>query len=262
MATSYNGTIDTVWTRAFHDLLAAPGGVSKAPVVLTVDSFQDGGAARESATMRLRVDEALKGFRLPSISATAATIFPHMAWRPDRPIPRERLYQRYLEDLLPRLRARSKLNRYGTYFQRMIQFQPRGSERIVNQLENILSWWERDGGHPRRSALQVSIFDPTRDHTGQPRAVFPCLQQLSFSYDGDQLSACAYYPSEYLLDRGYGNYLGLCNLTTFMAHEMGLRPARVDVVVSRLCLGSKPKAALRRWAEATPADFSPVALTA
>jgi hypothetical protein len=36
------------------------------------------------------------------------------------------------------------------------------------------------------------------------------------------LNVVGFYPMEYIYDRGYGNYLGLCRLGQFMAREMGL----------------------------------------
>jgi thymidylate synthase len=104
----------------------------------------------------------------------------------------------------------------------------------------------RDGSHrPRLSALQVSCFDPPKDHTGQPVRGFPCLQQVSFAYDNSGgLAVSAYYPSQYIFDRGYGNYLGLCHLGQFMASEMGLQLVRLNCYVNSPLRGDTPKRAL------------------
>ena len=32
-----------------------------------------------------------------------------------------------------------------------------------------------------------------------------------------------FYATQYVVERAYGNYLGLCRLGEFMAHEMGLK---------------------------------------
>ena len=37
------------------------------------------------------------------------------------------------------------------------------------------------------------------------------------------LSITGYYATQYVVERAYGNYLGLCRIGRFMAHEMGLR---------------------------------------
>jgi thymidylate synthase len=123
---------------------------------------------------------------------------------------------------------------------------------IKNQLKHIVEIWHRDGKNhkrPRQSALQVAIFDPTKDHTGQPVRGFPCLQQVSFSYDDDGgLAVNAYYPTQYMFDRAYGNYLGLCHLGDFMAHEMGLNLVRFTCYIGHPELGKKTKTALRNLA--------------
>jgi hypothetical protein len=37
----------------------------------------------------------------------------------------------------------------------------------------------------------------------------------------------ALYAAQYMVERAYGNYLGLCRLGQFVAHEMELRLARL-----------------------------------
>ena len=70
--------------------------------------------------------------------------------------------------------------------------------------------------------LQASIFDPARDHVRQAQLVFPCLQHVSFVPQGTTLMVNAFYATQQIFEKAYGNYLGLCRLGQFMAHEMGL----------------------------------------
>lgn len=123
-------------------------------------------------------------------------------------------------------------------------------EPFVDQLAKILDFWNSTET-PRRSALQAACFDPQRDHHLKARSGFPCLQQVSFSHDSSGgLAITGYYPSECILDRGYGNYLGLCHLGRYMAHNMGLRLARMNCIVSHpLLSGSARKTPLRALAE-------------
>lgn len=102
----------------------------------------------------------------------------------------------------------------------------------------MLKFWRRAGSR-RRSALQLACFDPHRDHHGKPRSGFPCLQQVSLSFDGahDGLAITGYYPSEFIFDRGYGNYLGLCHLGRYLAKNMDLRLIRMNCVISHPLLG-------------------------
>ena len=46
--------------------------------------------------------------------------------------------------------------------------------------------------------------------------------------------------------RAYGNYLGLCHLGHFMAHELGLELVRVNCFIARPELGDITKSVLRR----------------
>jgi hypothetical protein len=41
----------------------------------------------------------------------------------------------------------------------------------------------------------------------------------------------AFYATQQIVHKGYGNYLGLCRLGAFMAHEMGRRFVRLNVFV-------------------------------
>lgn len=172
---------------------------------------------------------------------------------------RQWLFDRY-QRVLDRLRHRAPhAIPYGTYFERMIAFVgvKKGQTKTVNQLDHILSIWDRaqaNGRRPRLSALQVSCLDPAKDHTGQPVRGFPCLQQVSFVYDHDGgLAVNAYYPSQYIFDRGYGNYLGLCRLGEFMAYEMDLNLVRLNCYVNAPIRGDITRAALTSL-EATAQD--------
>lgn len=220
-----------------------------APLVVSVTGFTDGLAA-EDMEIRKALDALLvTKDRKFSSKVTALTIFPYDAWVRRGRLPVREFTDWYLKDFFPRLQARNKLNGRGTYFERMVRFQgskkPKNGPpqiREKNQLDHLISIWRRDrekGGSPRHSALQVSVFDPVQDHTGGKLLGFPCLQQVSFSYDeADQLAVNAYYPTQYVVDRAYGNYLGLCHLGHFMARDMGLNFVRLNCFVGLPDLGS------------------------
>ena len=123
-------------------------------------------------------------------------------------------------------------NKYGLYFERLIGFGcDKEGKQGVNQLEHILSTWKR--GNHRRTALQASLFDPRKDHTHQQRRGFPCLQHVSFSpTNTGGLAVTGFYATQYVVERAYGNYLGLCRLGEFMAHEMGLKLDRMTCIAT------------------------------
>ena len=135
---------------------------------------------------------------------------------------RKQLFSRY-QKVFPRLQKASAKNRRGIYFQRMISGGPPAQP---NQLEFVIgSYMARTG--VRRSILQIGIFDPAKDHSTAAQLGFPCLQHVTFAPVDDQLSVNAFYATQFLVERAYGNYIGLCRLGQFVAHEMGLKLSRV-----------------------------------
>ena len=165
------------------------------------------------------------------------------------------MYDWFLNKMLPRLRQRDRRNQYGTYFERMIAFHGvkwrdgKMEPATVNQLERVIADWTRPRAHhkrPRHSALQIACFDPPKDLTGQSVRGFPCLQQVSVAYD-DQgcLALSAFYPTQYIYDRAYGNYLGLCTLGRFLSDAMGLRFVRFNCFIAHPKLGDVEKTKLR-----------------
>ncbi len=220
-----------------------------APLTVSVTGFSDG-LPIEDEQIRHALDSIL-GTKEKKYSSrvSALTIFPHDAW-----VRRGRLSVRvfsdwYLKYFFPRLQARDGHNKRGTYFERMVRFQGSKKENNgkpglgeKNQLDHLVTIWRRDrtnSSSSRHSALQASIFDPVKDHTGGKMLGFPCLQQVSFSYDGaDALAVNAYYPTQYIMDRAYGNYLGLCHLGQFMARDMGLNLVRLNCFIGLPDLGN------------------------
>lgn len=235
------------WTSMLDLVLANPG-ASAGPVILEIGA--PGGVVAENVTVRREVDKALVQHGKFSIDLTAFLIFPWRLWNKLGRPGLSALSPIYLRRVYPMLKSRgAKHNNHGTYFQRMIAFsglsetKRDGRKAVeVNQLERILRIWnkaEARGRHPRHSALQATVFDPAKDHHGAALCGFPCLQQVSFDYHAGFLTINAYYPTQYLFDRGYGNYLGLCHLGQFMAKQMGLQFGGLVCFIGSCQLGSK-----------------------
>lgn len=238
------------WARAFLANMST-GDQHISPLTLSVSGFEDG-VPPENPSIREALDAALGQHGRQLCAESALTIFPYSIWnRLGRP-PCATIAARYLR-MLPRLKARDPENQYGTYFERMVAYRGRLADgpnaAPLNQLEFLIHDWTRPRDRtkrPRQSALQVACFDPAKDHTGQSVRGFPCLQQVSFTYDDDRgLAVNAYYPTQYLFDRAYGNYLGLGHLGHFMAHELGLKLVRVNCYIGRPERGNISKAALK-----------------
>ncbi len=222
-----------VWARVFLRLMSR--GVSDAcPLVATITGFSDDCVAEENAAIRKTLDDSLTKLKTGlDCHKVANTIFPDSQWNRDHP--RQKLFDRFRRSW-PRIRDHRdchgyRPNKNGTYFRRLSAFGLGNDSEPINQLDHILNVW--DAGLRRRSAFQAVVFDPHTDHKRAPYLKFPCLHQVAFiPVDGKSLHVTAFYGMQYLTRRAYGNYVGLCWLGRFMAHEMGLKLACVTCVAS------------------------------
>ena len=238
--------LSTAWARAF---LHAHDGANDTLVVAIRDF--EGEIPSQDKEIATELDKRLSALAIPKIAHTALTIVPYEKWLRDGKISIEELTAWYLKSLLPRLKARCKKNKRGTYFERLVSYSgiyvKGGQEepRTVNQLAHVIELWKRGAEYarpsrPRQSALQLACFDPAKDDTGSPQLGFPCLQQVSFTYhEAGSLEVNAYYPKQYLFDRAYGNYLGLCQLGHLVAHSLGVKLTRFT------CINASPEVGTR-----------------
>ena len=214
------------WSRLLLRVLNGAG-TEVSPLVLSVTGFDEKGLVSEDPAVRQALDQLLKRKGRPKVEDVAFTIFPQRIWEMSRD-DRARLFALY-RATIPRWQAMNKIaNGRGFYFERMIMY-GRGP-RDGNQLEWILSQYSSRGG-VRRSMLQATTFDPGRDHVASAQLGFPCLQHVSFVPTAAGLVVNAFYATQQIFDKAYGNYLGLAQLGAFMAHEMGMPLARLNVTV-------------------------------
>jgi hypothetical protein len=232
--------LSTAWARAY---LHAHDGADDALVVAIRDFT--GEIPAQDKLIAEELDGRLSQLEIPRIGQTALTIVPYEKWLREGKMEIHKLSDWYLESMLPRLRARCSKNRHGTYFERLVAYSGtnrkggREEPRTVNQLAYIIDLWKKKEANfkpsrPRQSALQLACFDPAKDDTGSALSGFPCLQQVSFTYhEAGSLELNAYYPTQYLFDRAYGNYLGLCQLGHLVAHAIGVRLTRFTCFTAR-----------------------------
>lgn len=222
-----DNNLSRAWARIFLRILEASG-TEISPLVLSINGFDDENRVGETPYLRSALDAALSENENFSIDIVASTIFPQRIWQVAGRN-RKRLFHLYRQ-VFPRYVAMKKaLNGRGLYFERLTMFR----EKMPcegNQLEWILSQFHSRPG-VRDSMFQAAIFDPVRDHVNNARVGFPCLQHLSFVPTAEGLVVNAFYATQYVFDKAYGNYLGLVQLGAFMAGEMGLRLARLNVMV-------------------------------
>jgi hypothetical protein len=210
------------WAQTFL-AAAAPGEGEILPLIVTITGFIDNQPI-ETPSIRQALDQALLDKKQFVCETVASTIFPQSLWNPSAG--REQLFQRYTH-LLPGLRKLEPGSRYGLYFERLIAFGPEHEK--INQLDHIIRTYQ--GGNHRRSALQASVFDPAVDHTNQPR--------------NGELAVTAFYAVQYLFEKAYGNYLGLCRLGRFIAQELKLRFTRLTCIAGVAKLGNTTKRDIR-----------------
>jgi len=206
-------------------------GTEISPLVLSITGFDVDGCPAEDLDVRNKLDAALADLGHRDVETVAFTIFPQQYWRMcggDR----KKLFKMY-QDAFPRMQAMNKKhNQRGLYFERLTMFGNGPCDG--NQLEWVIGEYTKrkaKGKGVRRSALQATTFDPARDHLTTAQLEFPCLQHVSFIPSEDGLVVNAFYATQQVFDKAYGNYLGLSHLGAFMAKEMDLPLARLNVTV-------------------------------
>lgn len=224
------------WARAVA--AAAASGVScLAPLTVSVSLV--------GVPYDIAIAEALDKFtrgktKIRTVNTSASTIFPETLWNPQKS--RDDLYERYMK-LWPRIK-RCNGNQYGTYFKRMISFQAKSESgtttQPINQLEDLIIAMNQP--KMRASRMQLVIVDPSQDMTNQALRGFPCLQQVSFvPLDDKNLMIGGAYATQYLVNRAYGNYLGLYRLGQFVASQTGRTLVKLTCTAMKADLGCASK---------------------
>jgi len=236
--------LSVAWAKAFLTLMSTGGGQAH-PAIISIQGL-DSGKPVEDLRIRDRLDGELKRRGESLCGTISGTIFPASMWNPALPNDADVLFSRY-KKAWPGI-SKCPPNRNGVYFRRLTAFHPENTQGVaVNQLEFIINTYR--GGNHRKSALQASILDPTRDHTNNRQKGFPCLQQIAFTpLDGGGMSVTGFYATQYQFEKAYGNYLGLYGIGQFMAKQLGLKLTHVICFATVLKLGNPGKGELRALA--------------
>lgn len=145
-------------------------------------------------------------------------------------------------------------NARGTYFSRLVAFP--GPDGPVNQLDALITRLRREtakkgsGTGPLTACYEAGFTQPAADGPalvpeqdavamavpvrapGSDNSVmgFPCLSHCSFQLDHSaRLHAMAHYRSHLMVERAYGNYLGLGRLLGYIASQAGLTAGELTV---------------------------------
>jgi thymidylate synthase len=176
--------------------------------------------------IRTAADVLLADLKLQGVDTVRNTIFPYETAN-DVATP-EQLCEEYLE-MYPALRRLG--SERGTYFGRMIAY-ARADGTAGNQLlETVKKLRSAHDGTRWTSIYEVSIYNEQKD-TNITRS-FPCMTHLAFHVDGDRLDCLATYRSHDLIDKAYGNYLGLAQLQEYLAEQSGFVPGELAVLAGR-----------------------------
>jgi hypothetical protein len=112
--------LSVAWVRAFLHVL---GNDDPGCLVVAIRGFSADVPPQDTEIARA-LDDFLRMSKseVPTINQTALTIMPYERWlrmnKPDLPT----IKNWYLEQFLPRLKARCTKNRHGTYFERLVRY--------------------------------------------------------------------------------------------------------------------------------------------
>lgn len=244
--------LSLAWAEAFSRINSPPKH-RLMPLTLSFEGFTNDDVI-ENAAIRAALDAALIASGMQKVQTVANTIFPQALWRAAKG-DRKTFYAAYLENLPEYVAMEPQKNGRGLYFGRLIAYDinPKDGERLAyipqgsipekaNQLEFMI---QRCKKGVRASAFQASVFDPARDHLSTPYLGFPCLQHVTFvpDFHDGTVSLNAFYATQQLFEKGYGNYVGLARLGLFFASQTGLELTRVTcfVGIEKVDADSKPK---------------------
>ncbi len=268
-------TVSAAWLAAVRLALDAPGH----RLFHQVTQIEDPTA--EDPAVRQAVDGLLADLSLPPVETVANTIFPSGIAATSKSY--EQLTERYRR-LYPTLK-RWPANVHGTYFGRLVAYPAAGQH--IDQLAELIRKLRTElrTSVPKAARYEVNLAAPgetfptpspaangtafdasEKDATvvAQPLPIhcpgqdtgamaFPCLTFCSFQLDGSFLHAVAHYRSQYLVQRAYGNYLGLGRLLHYVGEQTELQVGELMVIGAYAQIDPKvPRPTLRTTIQSVP----------
>jgi hypothetical protein len=208
--------------------LTQPGVTRLTPLSLTVRGFSADGTPAEISEIRDAVDIFLAAQSKKDTENIAFTIFPQRYWEISGG-DRDAFFGLFIESFQRIQKFNPRNNKRGSYFQRLVDLN--GGGKGPNQLKWMIEEYLQHPKARRTSKFQATTFDPARDYTSAGQLEFPCLQQISLVFEDDALYLNAFYATQQIARKGYGNYLGLARLGAFVAGQLGLKFEQLNVFV-------------------------------
>ena len=258
-------SIERAWARTFLYAVEHPGR-ELAPFTMCIDAGSESGLALPDTLTHPLVtalDACLEENGNKNVEKVAFPLFPERLWRicdGDR----KELYAEFMRNLPSYVAWEPRKNQGGMYFGRMIGFgqdhrtgkalgfkPSRTLEKEGNQLEHIIRQCKvsvKRGRSVARMQLQATTFDPYRDLTTSGQPCFPCLQHVTFDPDiqAGTLAMNAFYATQKLFVKAFGNWLGLCRLGWFVAEQSGLKFSRFTCFAGIQKMDDPPKGGVLR----------------
>jgi thymidylate synthase len=213
--------LSTGWIEVVRFLVEQPEKKAVHLLVRTLDPTSEDITVREA--VQQLINQTNNGLddkdHLPDVETTRNTIFP-ASWAARNPKPADlaaHYRARYSKDGLLGYPGNAK----GTYFGRIVSY-PRGDEiepgdQLSETVRKLRA--ELKNKAPKSSRYEINIYNERLDRS--PTS-FPCLAHLSVHWHEQQLHMQAIYRNEFLLGRGYGNFLGLAELQQYIAAAAGV----------------------------------------
>lgn len=208
------------WLDAVRMLDAVPSYKTIHLVLRILDPIAEDPAIRTAAQQLIDDHNAkLRGKdkdEKPDIETTRNTIFPaSYAGRTNGPAELTAYYrERYTKAGLLGFPD----NKYGTYFGRVVAYPRADGDPPADQLTETVRKLKAElkSGSNKSSRYEINIFNERKDTRSTS---FPCLAHLSVHMHERKLHMQAIYRNEFLVGRGYGNYLGLGELQAYIAAQ-------------------------------------------
>ena len=180
---------------------------------------------QDDPAVRARVNALLKSRGEQSVETVANTIFPSAiaAASADHAELTERYRRMY-----PKLKQVAA-NKRGTYFGRMVAF-PDPTNGPIDQIGTVIRKLRVSlNGQALTSCYEIPVVAPAEDV--RLRMAFPCLSYVSFHLEDRKiLHLFAAYRNHFMVQRAYGNYVGLRALQEWVASSVGVSPGELAVL--------------------------------